>query len=126
MKIDNFIDLVYQNKNPELIQKLVSYLPDKTIMHIAQVLIIQTNKHNYIVKMRTYVPIDKYLNIDIQKTHEDIKSRDFIFLSHEDCREEWNHSNNISSFEDRKNHMLRTLRYIYPTGNVIFKINSNL
>ena len=128
MKIDNFIDLVYDH--PELkslknilIRKLS--IMQRSLLERASVLMVQTNKNIYAIKIRKY-ETDANFNLDINKTHDEIKQFDFIELSDKDYVKIVASFPYVSNPIDY-NKLMGKIENIVPAGAyIIFKMNIDL
>lgn len=128
MKIDHFIDLVYAH--PELkslknilIRKLS--IMQRSLLERAGVLMVQTNKNIYAIKIRRY-ETDANFNLDINKTYDKIKQFDFIELSDKDYVKIVASFSYVSNPIDY-NKLMEKIENIIPAGAyIIFKMNIDL
>lgn len=109
MKIDNFIDCVYEsNERTNYIKnKLMQHLPCSDIAGLANVLIIKTKNESYAVKIRwAFSTLDG--KFDLIRTLNHVKDSDFktIYASDYD---------NIIDYNERVN---KTRRLIKPEDNI--------
>lgn len=78
MKIDNFVDCVYEsNERTNYIKnKLMRYMPSLDIAELASVLIIKTKNESYAVKIRwEFTTLDH--KFDLARTHQAVRDSDF-------------------------------------------------